>query len=57
LQGVRIVFSTEKFAKTFISGLKMEKKFGKEEKMSKNPFQWLFLRKTVLNRIYAEIVV
>jgi hypothetical protein len=37
---VRIVFSTEKFAKNFISGLKMEKKFGKEEKVSKNPFQW-----------------
>jgi hypothetical protein len=36
----------------------MEKKFGKEEKVSKNPFQWVFLRKAiVLNRIYAEIVV
>jgi hypothetical protein len=58
LQGVRIVFSTEKFAKNFLSGLKMEKMFGKEEKVSKNPFQWFFLRKAiVLNRIYAEIVV
>jgi hypothetical protein len=56
--GVRIVFSTEKFAKKFISGLKMEKKFGKEEKVSKNPFHWAFLRKAiVLNRIYEEIVV
>jgi hypothetical protein len=36
---VRIVFSTEKFTKNFISGLKMEEKFGKEEKVSKNPFQ------------------
>jgi hypothetical protein len=32
LQGVRIVFSTEKFAKNFISGLKMKKKFGKLRK-------------------------
>ena len=45
LQGVRIVFSTERFAKNFISGLKMEKKFGKEEKVSKNPFQWFFYEK------------
>ena len=53
-----LIFSTEKFAKNIISGLKMEKKFGKEEKVSKNPFQWDFLRKAiVLNRIYAEIVV
>jgi hypothetical protein len=37
LQGVRIVFSTAKFAKNFISRLKMEKKFYKEEKVSKNP--------------------
>jgi hypothetical protein len=42
---VRIVFSTEKFAKNFISGLKMEKNFGKEEKVSKNPFQWAFFEK------------
>jgi hypothetical protein len=49
---------TEKFSKKFISGVKMEKQFGKEEKLSKNPFQWAFLRKAiVLNRIYAEIVV
>jgi hypothetical protein len=55
LQGVRIVFSTEQFAKNFISGLKTENKFGKEEKVSK---KWAFLRKAiVLNRIYAEIVV
>ena len=55
---MRIVFSTEKFAKNFISGLKMEKKFGKEEKVSKNAFQWVFSRKAiVLNRIYAEIAV
>jgi hypothetical protein len=45
LQGVRIVFPTAKFAKNFISGLKMEKKV-------------LKIRKAiVLNRIYAEIVV
>jgi hypothetical protein len=55
---MRIVFSTEKFAKNFISGVKMEIRFGKEEKVSKNPFQWAFLRKAiVLNGIYAEIVV
>ena len=58
LQEMRIVFSTEKFAKNFISGVKMEIGFGKEEKVSKNPFQWAFLRKAiVLNGIYAEIVV
>ena len=58
LQGVRIVLSTEKFARKFISGVKMERKFGKEEKVSKNQFQWAFLRKAiVLNGIYAEIVV
>jgi hypothetical protein len=58
LQEMRIVFSTEKFAKNFISGVKMEIRFGKEEKVSKNPFQWAFLRKAiVLNGIYAEIVV
>jgi hypothetical protein len=45
LQGVRIVFSTERFAKNFISGLKMEKNFGKEEKVSKNPFQCFFCEK------------
>jgi hypothetical protein len=43
---VRIVFSTEKFAKNFLSGLKMEKMFGKEEKVSKNPFQWVFFTKS-----------
>ena len=43
-----------KFAKTIISRLKVEKSFLKE----KNPFQWDFLRKAiVLNRIYTEIVV
>ena len=58
LQGVRIVFSTAKFEKNFIWRLKMEKKFCKEEKVSKNPFQGDFLRKAiVLNRIYTEIVV
>jgi hypothetical protein len=58
LQGVRIFFSTEKFARKFILGVKMERKFGKEEKESKNPFQWAFLRKAiVLNGTYAEIVV
>ena len=58
LQGVRIVFSTGKFAKKFLSRLKMEKKFCKGEKVSKNPFQWAFLRKAiVLYRIYTEIVV
>ena len=31
-------FSTAKFANIFISRLKMEKKFYKEEKVSKNPF-------------------
>jgi hypothetical protein len=38
LQGLRIAFSTAKFAKIFISRLKMEKKFYKEEKVPKNPF-------------------
>jgi hypothetical protein len=37
-----LFFSTERFAKNFISGLKMVKNFGKEEKVSKNPFQWFF---------------
>ena len=56
--GVRIVFSTAKFANNILSRLKMEKKFCKGEKVSKNPFQWAFLRKAiVLYRIYTEIVV
>jgi hypothetical protein len=38
IRAVRIVFSTAKFAKNFISRLKMEKKCYKEEKVSKNPF-------------------
>jgi hypothetical protein len=35
---VRIIFSTEKFAKNVIARLKMEKKFRKKEKKSKNPY-------------------
>jgi hypothetical protein len=40
-----LFFSTAKFAKNFISRLKMEKKFYKEEKVSKNPFSGLFYEK------------
>jgi hypothetical protein len=54
-----LFFQLKSLQKILYRGLiKMEKKFGKEEKVSKNPFQWGFLRKAiVLNRIYAEIVV
>jgi hypothetical protein len=35
-------FFSTKFAKTIISRLKVEKKFFKEVRVSKNPFQWFF---------------
>jgi hypothetical protein len=43
---VRIVFSTAKFAKKFISRLKMEKKFYKEEKVSNKPILVGFFTKS-----------
>ena len=55
--GVLIVFFNFKVCKkNFLSRLKMEKKFCKEEKPI--PVHGFYLRKsTVLNRIYTEIVV
>ena len=45
LQGVRIVFSTAKFAKIFISRLKMEKSFTKKKKCLKTHSSGLFYEK------------
>jgi hypothetical protein len=53
-----LFFQLKSLQKILYRDLKWKKKLCKEEKVSKNPFQWAFLRKAiVLNRIYAEIVV